>query len=1143
MSHIHLECAHTIRHAMHSYHSNRTEVLFRYYKENCFQHAKPFQNRLVIVPSPSMKSWLMLQMASDPDLGIAMGVNILYLNQALQQLQPFDTQTLNEFELAFAIEIEIRKLFSSWPSLSQERQALWRPLFHYLKVDSIGKMTSKGERRLVLLCSTLSSLFNQYGIYGGKVVEEWQDEEEWQKELWRILFEKNGWNYPYRSLKNAIKEDPNDSLKKNSEIHLFALSFLPKIWFDYFAHLSEAIPTHIYLLSPCQAFWTDILSDKQSQKLLSRSQKKGASITQLQELELYLRDRNPLLANFGRLGKEMALHIEDSHAQSLQEFVLPKSVFNSPHYSAYLTSDLICTEDSKSLSMLQMVQADIVLLRNPEEKIEFENHDSSIQFHFSTDKLREIQNLHNTLLGIIQKHENENTPILPKEILVMAPNINEYAPYIDYVFKGGTDHLEAKIMDLSVPRKNAFIRSFLHLISLPFTRWDASHLLQLINSSPFQSRLELTKEETHWIQDWIKRIDVRWGIDAEHRDELLKTNHCSSGMLDKSEVGTWEEAFHRLLNGLIFSEEETASSHIDATQGLLLGKWIHAIRSLQSDLSPLQDGTELTLTGWTCYLKCLIDSYLKPEDKKEEHILLSYLEDFAKTEKKLSSALFPFSTIKHHLENSLNRSSKTYNDNRLHAVSFCSLLPMRAIPSRVIAIIGMAEDSYPKKTQHVSLNLLLSNKLADFSPTQTDYDRFLYLETLLSARDYFLLSYQGMADENDKEQGPSLLITELMNYLDNACCISGEKPSVKCFYNHPALSFDPIYFNGNSHLRSFSETEFCLAKAFLSEKRNPLSFLSDFPEDRELIEKEDSEISVDIKEIESVANNPLKAFLNKKMGVYIDKKENRIVKNEEDFYLNPLQKYMLKKNCLNSPLDEIIARANKEGKFPLGGFKNSAIDNLQKEILSLKGNLAELGVHTGKIFSIISSDDFSCVEQCENGDWHLPPLKMSYFDKGISLTGTLHEVSVQGLISHSGDSKQDLIKRLPQYLFFHCLLKTFALPIKPHLLLLKGAKGKIRSPFSDDPFKLLHHFIHFHFIATENPFPLIPEWICYFLEASPEEIEHQIKESIKNPFKEIYNEEIKWIFHKENSFSACSISKENWILFAKDLYSELYMHW
>ncbi|STY60055.1 Exodeoxyribonuclease V gamma chain [Mannheimia haemolytica] len=56
--------------------------------------------------------------------------------------------------------------------------------------------------------------------------------------------------------------------------------------------------------------------------------------------------------------------------------------------------------------------------------------DNSLQIHSCHSPMREVEVLHNQLLNLFE----QDSTLLPKDIIVMSPDINKYAPYIDAVF-------------------------------------------------------------------------------------------------------------------------------------------------------------------------------------------------------------------------------------------------------------------------------------------------------------------------------------------------------------------------------------------------------------------------------------------------------------------------------------------------------------------------------------------------------------------------------------------------------------------------------------------------------------------------------------------------------------------------------------
>ena len=95
----------------------------------------------------------------------------------------------------------------------------------------------------------------------------------WQQEIWRRV-------------RGKAPRNPSRWKSADVQIHLFAVSFLSQRQHDFFLSLSQIFPVKYHLLSPCQAFWSDILSDPESLKLQKFWQAKGVSLGQQQELSV-----------------------------------------------------------------------------------------------------------------------------------------------------------------------------------------------------------------------------------------------------------------------------------------------------------------------------------------------------------------------------------------------------------------------------------------------------------------------------------------------------------------------------------------------------------------------------------------------------------------------------------------------------------------------------------------------------------------------------------------------------------------------------------------------------------------------------------------------------------------------------------------
>ena len=435
------------------------------------------------------------------------------------------------------------------------------------------------EKRLIGLSEHLARLFQDYGRFAWKMTEEWEksDARKWQARLWRKLFvEKKGWSYSSKALKQEI-------IQKGFSLNIFSISFLSASEFDFLNRLSVHTPVHYFLLSPCAVFWSDIRSDRERLFLENHwSKRLGEDSAQVLKLEELLRDRNPLLANFGRIGREMASQIEESSARTHACYVLSEKI-QELNMGLYMEEDLLLTESKSPLSLLHALQGDLLLMRNPQNAppYNFESEDRSIQLHIAPCKRREVEILYHNILKLM----SDNASLCPGEVIVMAPQIEDYAPYIQGIFGAENSQLDFQILDLGIEKQSEIIQAFLLLVNLSEGKWDASELLELFGHASFQRCHRITPIDYSAIQEWIEEAGIRWGDDWIHRNELLEKRHCLQGMADETMVGTWDYGLSRLILGLA-SFQGSFTSGIDFSDSELVGKWVKLMHALADD-SPL----------------------------------------------------------------------------------------------------------------------------------------------------------------------------------------------------------------------------------------------------------------------------------------------------------------------------------------------------------------------------------------------------------------------------------------------------------------------------------------------------------------------------------------------------------------------------
>lgn len=1111
------------------YFSNRLDILYERLKIALFgKTGNPFKKRIVVVYGPAMKAWLTLRMAQDPDLRVASGIEFVYLNQAFDHLSKlFLTSCLSipsQLELSLAIENELYSFLKGFSQLDQEEQHAWTLLLHYLKLDpqSPFSFSRKMEKRISSLSLHLAQLFEEYGRFADPLTKGQLCG--WQGEIWKSLFgPQTKWTYPNEAFKSPLHAP------ENCEIHFFSISFTSRSEFDFICRLSAYAQVSYYLISPCAVFWSDIRSDKEALNLQNSWQKKlGEGSSQLLQLEELLRDRNPLLANFGKLGREMACQIEESKALTHAHYLLPSHV-KALGEEFLFHEDLELSEVEGPLTLLHAVQADILLMRNPQglPPVDLENGET-IQLHNAPTKRREVQILLQNLLKLMQKDPS----LSPSDIIVMTPQITDYASYIQSIFGHPESPLDFQILDLGMHAQNESVQGFLHLLALSEGRWEAGQLLQLFEERSFQRCHPFTQSDCHLIRKWIEQAGILWGEDPFHRNELLQKGHCQRGLCDETAVGTWSYGLDRILAGLIKvhqeeSQEMLPCEGIDFSHSEVLGKWIHLLHALRDDLSPLQDRTQMTMIEWSRYLNCLLESYFKPDFDRPKSIeeyddLKAQFALLGASSRSFKSAKFNFQSVKMHLTGLLQKKGITYRENHLQSVRFCSLMPLRSIPARVIALLGMQEGAFPRLPTHSSLNLMAGVNKADYCPTLTEYDRYLFLEALQSAQDYFIVSYQGFSSEEAKELQPSLAIEELFSYLEKYYTAQGKKISETCLFKHPFDAFDPSYFKELSVSGSLFDFK-CARSHFGFEKSSPHSFLAAFPPMPASPSPFTLNRTIDLKDLRSAAGNPIKFFLNKGQEIYLQSREERQLKNEEELSLSYLEQYQLKKDALSLPMEGVFRSADQRGSLPSGLFKQAAFNRFQLEMNAWHGNLHDLDMQADQIFSIELSASCTAPIQLE-GVWILPPLTFQCSaGERITVVGKLPYVMPQGLLTLSKGSFGDLWKAWPEFLLFNYAAAFLPQPLERQLISIQGGKPKMA--LFTDPLPYLKDFVHYYAFCFKHLSPLHPDWIPFIIKEDAKGLENKMRGLFKESFGAYQSPELGWVLNKAHCRTLRSSSR------------------
>ncbi len=1136
------------------FYSNRQEVLFEKFIGNLFNNSSPFAQRLVVVPSLAMKSWLIEKLADSSQGGVAAGVEVILMDSFVRRLVELWPKVVAGAGIKkIANHTLLRLLFETTLSdqlVANSLSEIWKPVESYVA----GK-----PRRLTQLCDELAGVFIQYGLYGCDMLARWEQLPEptcWQSALWKSF--KRQWPdmaFPFQVLRALQSAQVLPPLQRELHVHLFAINYIPLELEKFLASLSASCSLRYYQLSPCQLFWSDIYSDRQRIWWQRHFEKHAMSGLQIQDFVTLMRKRNPLLANFGRLGRKMAEQCEASAGVVDDHYIVVHAALDEPCYLEHLNDGPYVDEEClKPLSLLQAVQTDMTLLCDihDREPINIDEPLSSIQMHSAPSKSREVEVLYNNLLHILSYHAADEAPITSADILVMCPDLQAYAPIIDAHFSSQVSLLPIQLLDQGQALRSLYARGYIHLLQLAFSRWQVEELLALLEFPAFQYRHRFSAEDVAKICLWSRKCATSWGFSAEQRDELKTLTYGENHQVKAERAGTWMHTFGRLLMALAIDGDDRKAlpecydvpyEEFESSDAELLGRWIAVVQSLQRELKLLAAGESLSLNGWVDYLLNLKNRFLAVDLSdslavESARALVQHIQKLLSSVDLLEDKPLHFEAILSHLMEFLD--TKDVAKGHTKGIRIGSIASLHAVPAKVIAIIGMQDGKFPAVYKSSGLNALAHAADSDYSPSSSDADRYLFLETLLSARSYLVLSYVAEGDTSSAESQPSVVIQELMHYLDQGYTINGMPSRQSYFCCHPFDSFDWKYFDASSSYRSLSEIDYRRAQA-VSGKLKPVvkkPFISS-AKGQPTTPTLELSASIDIRELSSLATNPIKAFFNGRLGIYIDEQlEPLEAAIQESFELDGLKRYQLRMNTLQSSWEHVAVKAYKAGAIPHGLLGKVALDGLHGDAVKMHDNLKALGVGNEDLFSCHFAQEVESPEFDSDG-WKLPALEIERPDGyTVKIEGSLREVTSQGLLIHGDCAFAQLAKHWPGLLILRVAAEQFNLPIKAQILSSKSAE--IFSPELDEPLGDLNSYLSYFYAAKEALSPCIPEWVAFVLQEDSRAFIHEVDKCVHSEFASFFNHYALWALRAKEQIGDLAKWHSSWHAMAIKTFDKLY---
>ena len=801
-----------------------------------------------------------------------------------------------------------------WPLLEVIEEAIGEPWLGLLAVHlgaGSGAGDAGAERRARRLTTVrhIAQLFDRYARHRPAMLLAWASGEPagvpadalWQPRLWRCLCERVGVPDPATRLDGAcrwLRADPS-LVDLPARLSLFGLTRLPAATLEVLGALSAGRDVHLFALHPSPVLWADVAAAVEGAPVVRRASDPTKHLAS-----------NRLLASWGQDARELQLVLRATTA--------PREDHHHP--VAY-----------RKGTLLERIQADVRTDRAPgRDPHELHPEDRSIQVHACHGRSRQVEVLRGAILHAL----DEDPSLEPRDVIVMCPDIETFAPLIQATFGAGQvagaedeplpdddrpPDLRVRLADRSLRQTNPVLGVVAALLDLAGGRVVASEVLDLADRAPVRRRFGFDDDDLSRIEDWVGESGIRWGLDADHRRPFK---------LDKLAAGTWRAGLDRILLGVTTSETLLAGvlalDDVDSGAIDLAGRLAELVDRLAEALDALS--TPQPIGDWAASIAAAADTLTAttPGDGWQRAELQRLLDDVvaaATVAETTNATVLEPPEVRALLAERLAGRPTRANFRTGH-LTVCTLMPMRSVPHRVVCLLGLDDGAFPRRTARHGDDLILDDPhVGDRDPRAED--RQLLLDALLAATHRLIVTYTGNDERTNIERPPAVPVGELLDAIDATAVAVDERPAHEhVLVRHPLQPFDPRDFVPAHHAGgrpwSFDPVALAGARAIAAPRvATPRLFgrqLASLPlQQRDVVELED---------LVRFIERPMRGFLRQRLGMRVGGRFG-VVSDVMPVELDRLERWEVGERLLaaimaGTPIDIAVERETARGALPPG---------------------------------------------------------------------------------------------------------------------------------------------------------------------------------------------------------------------------------
>ncbi|MCG8553056.1 MAG: exodeoxyribonuclease V subunit gamma [Desulfobacterales bacterium] len=872
----------------------------------------PMSPEFIGIQSRGMKQWLSQVIARH--FGVCANVRFMFPRQILEYIRELSCENL---ETGLPESGLLNRDMMAWAVLGALMENLSEPARadngflgprSYLEHDDTGTKAMALSRRI-------ASVLDDYQVYRPDMLADWGKGEIqnadhphtlWQAVLWQSVIKK-GISLPdqMQACVAALDSGAINTTGLPRRISLFGISAMPPFFLDLFNVLGRNVDVFMFLLTPTHHFFFDLPSPRQQEK----DALKKKAVSRLPQ------EGNPLLTALGQGSREIQ--------GLLENFDYDEPMGDMFHDPVAMPEDNVTDEQDPHGAvpdMLRVIQSDILnLVRRGKGRADgpmaVAPGDDSLAVHACHSPMREAQVLKDLVLDAFNRDPGLN----PHDVVVMMPDIEAYAPFLEAVFSQAPG-LPFTVSDRRRRSESLTLSAFLNILNMKEARLEKSKIMGLLSSPVIADKFGLSMADQDIVSALFDLAGILWGKDGAHRQKILGRPY---------EHNSWAFGLNRLMAGFalpeasrLFVNDVLPCDGVEGLEGEILGKCTHFIHSLFKALDLMESPG--TVPEWTARFRAVISQMLAKDlgNDGDMAVLLNALDDM---EKQAGQAGFDqqisFAAVRLALTAKLdvNVSQGSFISG---GITFCNLMPMRSIPFKLVCLMGMDAQSFPRTGTSPGFDLIRQNpRLGDKQDRLEDCE--LFLEALLCARLRLIITYTGMRISDNAPVPVASPVAELIDTIEKSFAF---QKGFQWRFIHPLHPFSPVYFSGSHGPGYFSysnaQCRICSGRNAIIQKGETVasSFgFQDMDNDRAPEERDSKETpGIALSDLIAFFRHPVKFYVTETLGV-VYPEPGEVPDEREPFRLSGLSLYQLGAMAVeNRENIDLFPMVKAQGRLPFG---------------------------------------------------------------------------------------------------------------------------------------------------------------------------------------------------------------------------------